>query len=235
MALREAATVISSTLNPTAVLNRIAEQIGRAVDATSAYICSYEIEQMTSAVLAEYLSPDANVLEQVSDIGVIYNLPQELPGVFAFLQSDLPTYILQVDDPELPDNERSHLEQYGGRTVLVIPMEIGGEIIGYAVLWEGRQRREFTPEEIALCQSIAQHAAIAIRNARLYAEAQQRLKEQTAFLEAAEVIASTLDLPIILNRIVEYMGRVIDATSAYICSYEPDTMTSTVLAEYFSP
>ena len=234
-ALREAATVISSTLNPTAVLNRIAAQMGRAIDATSAYICSYEIEQMTSSVLAEYFSPRANVLEQVSDLGTIYNLPQDFPGVFAFLRSDLPTYTLHVDDPNLPENDRVHMQQYGGHSRLLIPLEIAGEIMGYIGLWESRRRREFTPEEIALGQSIAQQAAIAIKNARLYAEAQRRLKEQTAFLEAAAVISSTLDLPTILNRIVEQMGRVVDATSAYICSYEPDTMTSTVLAEYFSP
>jgi len=233
--LREAATVISSTLNPTAVLNRIAAQMARAIDVTSAYICSYEIEQMTSSILAKYFSPQANALEQVSAVRITYNLPRDLPGIFAFLRSDLPTYTLHVDDPNIPENDRAHLQQYGGNSVLLIPLEIAGEIMGYIALWESRRRREFTPEEIALGQSIAQQAAIAIRNTRLYAEAQRRLKEQTAFLEAAKVLSSTLDLPTTLNRIVEQMGRVVDATSAYICSHEPDTMTSTVLAEYFSP
>ena len=110
-----------------------------AMDATSAYICSYEIAQMTSSVLAEYFSPRANVLEQVSDLGTIYNLPQDFPRVFAFLRSDLPTYTLHVDDPNLPENDRVHMQQYGGHSRLLFPCKLPVRLWLYRLM--ERQRR----------------------------------------------------------------------------------------------
>jgi PAS domain S-box-containing protein len=94
---------------------------------------------------------------------------------------------------------------------------------------------ELKRAEAALRESEQRYRELALHNAQLYLESQKRLKEQTALLKATTVISSSLDSPTILKSIAEQMGQTIDATSAYICSYEPETMTSTVLAEYLSP
>ncbi len=234
-ALLEATTMISSTLDLPTVLNRMVEQMGQVVDATSAYICSYEPATSCGAVLAEYISAQACPGERISDLGVVYNLPQDLPGAWAFLQSDQSARIHHVDDLQIPASERAHMQEFGAQTTLLIRLGIGDETIGYAALWESRQRRIFTTAEIALCQSIAQQAAIAIQHARLYAETQQRLKEQMALREAITVISSTLDLPVVLKRIVEQMCRAIDVTSVYLYDYDAQEMTITVIAEHYSP
>jgi diguanylate cyclase (GGDEF)-like protein/PAS domain S-box-containing protein len=86
--------------------------------------------------------------------------------------------ISHLDDPNLPESERAHMEEYGAQTILYIPLHIGGRLVGCTELWESRWRREFTPEEISLCQDIAQQAAIALENARLYQETRRRALEQ---------------------------------------------------------
>lgn len=173
-ALREAITVISSTLDLDSVLSQIAKRMGQTIDATSAYISGFEPERMTATVLAEYFSPYACPEERVSDLGVSY-----AEDDVQFLETLLnQPFIAQLDNPDLPQSERDHMRQYGAQTVLYIPLHIGGEPIGYAELWESRRQREFTPEEIALCQGIGHQAAIAIENARLYQHAQQEIAER---------------------------------------------------------
>ncbi len=70
---------------------------------------------------------------------------------------------------------------------------------------------------------------------RIGDEARRRVREQMALREVMAVIASTLNLNDVLNRIAAQMGQIVDVTSACVCSWEPEAQTSTVLAEYYSP
>jgi PAS domain S-box-containing protein len=187
--LREAMVLISSTLDQSTVLHHIAERMGQAVDATSAYICGSGPELRSSTVLAEYIGPHACTQEQESDLGTSY--PQEDPRFLEALSTGQP-WIDHVDDPDLPEKERSHLEQYGAQSVLYIPLHVRAQIIGFAELWESRGRREFTSAEVALCQAIAQNAAIAIENARLYEQLQQELTERMQAEQALSEHAAEL-------------------------------------------
>lgn len=174
-ALREIGAILSSTLDLETVLSRIAEQMGQAIDATSAYISSYEPETMQAAVLAEYVSPQACSAEQVSDLSTVYTeYDPEWLEIMQAGQHD----VSHIDDPNLDESVRDHMEKYGAKTILYVPLLIKYQLVGYVELWESRQQREFTPEEIALCQGIAQQAAIAMENARLYDQAQQEIAER---------------------------------------------------------
>ncbi len=167
IALREAGAAITSALDLHTVLHCIAEQMGRLIDATSAYICGVGPGTTLSTVLAEYIGPHACPQEQISDMGHTYELSDPpFLGKMRAGQHD----ISQRDGPELARADREHMLQYGAQTVLYIPLTVKGQLMGFAELWESRRPREFTAQEIALCQSIAQQAAIAIENARLYEE-----------------------------------------------------------------
>ncbi|GAF77030.1 unnamed protein product, partial [marine sediment metagenome] len=85
------------------------------------------------------------------------------------------TDVYHVDSPDLDEETRSYMEAYGCKSAMEIPLKIRGRVNAYAELWESRYRREFTADEIALCEAIAQQAAIALENARLYEQAQEEL------------------------------------------------------------
>lgn len=166
-ALQEAVSAITSSLELPVVLNLIAEQMCRAVNVTSAYICSYDRDTLHSTVLAEHIGKNASPGERVSDLGQTYNLSHDFPeDLGAFERGEVS--IRYVEDPQTPSEEREHLRQYDGQTVLSIPLQMGGNTIAYAELWDSRRRRVFTDDEMALCQGIAQHAVIAMENARLF-------------------------------------------------------------------
>jgi signal transduction histidine kinase/putative methionine-R-sulfoxide reductase with GAF domain len=192
MALREAGAVISSTLDLTTVLNYIIEQMGRAIDATSAYISGYNPD-FSWTVLAEYYGPEASVAEKGgSDLGVTYSAPEDDPEYLNFLRAGR-IEVLHPDGPNIHEITRDQLQQYGAQSALLIPLRINGELIAFADLWESRYRREFTQAEINLCQTIAQQAAMAIHNAQLYQQTQRQARQMEQILHSVRAGILLLD------------------------------------------
>jgi signal transduction histidine kinase len=65
------------------------------------------------------------------------------------------------------------------QTALFLPMFAQNELIGSLVLYATGRRSRFTPDEVALAEEVAEQAAIAIHNARLYrnlARSQKRVE-----------------------------------------------------------
>lgn len=215
MALRRAAALMSSTLDLNTVLRFIAEQLCQAVEATSVFISSYDPDAVTATIIAEYFSPQASPQEEGSVLGVVYNLIEVFPDDIELLQAGQPK-VRQVDDPLLSLPQRQHLTQYGCQTVLDIPMQIGGRSIAYASIWESRRRREFTAEEIALCQAIAQQGAINLQNAQLHQAERARFHEAEALRRAALALTSTIDLNQLLERILIELKQVVPYDTASV-------------------
>ncbi len=222
--LLAASRIASSSLDLPQVLTCLAEHLCKAIDATSSYICDWDPETDTATVLAEYVAPD--VAEQDSDLGVTYNLGRDFPGASEMLRQALPQ-ITHRDDPTISAIERAHMELYGAHTTLLIPLVVKEAVIGFAELWESRRRREFTPREIALCQGIAQHVAIAIANTRLFEAEAQRRREAETLRQITSVLASTLDLDQVLDLILEQLAQVIRYDSAAVFLLQNDRLVVT--------
>ncbi|MFQ5875378.1 MAG: ATP-binding protein, partial [Dehalococcoidia bacterium] len=56
---------------------------------------------------------------------------------------------------------------------LNIPLKAGGRVVGVIEVWESAGRREFSAEELALAEGIAQYAATALENAQLFQQVKQ--------------------------------------------------------------
>jgi signal transduction histidine kinase len=196
--LRDAGTVISSALDVQTIFTQLAEQMCIAIDATSTYISEYDKQSEKFIVVAEYISAHASEEEKVSDLGAEYPKPQ---GDDEFLEKMRSGHydISQVDDPAISATEHEHMVQHDAKSILYVPLMLKDQQVGFAELWESRRKREFSTEEINLCFLLAQQAAIAIENARLFAETQRlaeelerRVVERTAELESEKANTETL-------------------------------------------
>jgi diguanylate cyclase (GGDEF)-like protein/PAS domain S-box-containing protein len=176
IALQEASRMIAATLEPGEVIDRITEQLCKVVHATSAYIFDIDLQTGVSVGISEYYSDQAIDIELVSDLGVTY-VEDDTDFINAMARG-IP-WMDHVDDPDLPERDRHYMQKFGGKTILYIPMKVHSRVIGVAEVWETRSRREFSPEEIDLCATLAQNAAIALENARSYKRTQQDLIERS--------------------------------------------------------
>jgi PAS domain S-box-containing protein len=72
--------------------------------------------------------------------------------------------------PEMYDQLAHALERY--KSVLAVPMLVGGELYGGLTMYYP-ERRDFTPEDIALAEDLADHLSLALENARLRESAEE--------------------------------------------------------------
>ena len=82
-------------------------------------------------------------------------------------------------DPRVPPGYR---DSFGVRSLLALPLIADGHPIGAAVLAQTERSRTFTPEEVQLAQGLAHQAAVAIKNARLHALAEEEHHLQKDFV-----------------------------------------------------
>ncbi len=191
-ALRNAIAVISSTLDSQVVLSRITEQMCQVLNATSAYLCDFNPDALTTTILAEYISAEACPEERISDLGVTYNLEEDFPDTLALLKKGEPA-VDHAGSKDLSPGEQRHLAEYGAKSVLTIPLLLGDITLGFAELWESREQRDFHPDEISLARDLAQHATIAIQHARLYEQARLEIQERKQAEKALEDYARQLE------------------------------------------
>ena len=177
IALQEASSIISSALDTHTILTRLAEQMCRATDATSAYILEVKDGNSKSTVIAEYFSENASETEKISDLGVEYTNLGGDSEFYDILRSGGHDYA-HYDDEDISLGDIESFQKFGGKSVLFIPLIVKDQLIGFTELWESRQRRVFTQEEIDWCHAISRQAAIALEHARLYEQAKIEISER---------------------------------------------------------
>src|SRR5262245_1727686 len=132
----------------------------------------------------------------------------------------------QQTDPALSEERRAIARALGHRSLVAVPLLRRGEAIGTI----GVTRREaggFTDDEVALLQTFADQAIIAIENVRLFTELKQKnealtqahaqvteaLEQQTATSEILRVISSAhSDAQPVFDTIVQSAARLCNAT-----------------------
>ena len=139
--------------------------------------------------------------------------------------------VVQVDDIQA-DPEFTYLRTSATdarRTMLGVPLLLDGTMLG-AISISRSEVKRFTEREIALLETFASQAVIAIENARLFEEVQTRTRELTESLEYQTAISEVLgvisrspnDLQPVLAAIVDIGRKLCDAERAIIWRFEAD-------------
>jgi len=98
-----------------------------------------------------------------------------------------------------------------GQAALVAPISLRGQVIGALGLQETEGGRQWTDDEIALIEAIADQMALAIENARLIEATQRRAERERLIAEISARVRASLDPDTILKTTVQELGRVLGA------------------------
>jgi GAF domain-containing protein/CheY-like chemotaxis protein len=197
------------------VLETVAESAVRLCEADKAFIFRFDGEVL-HAVVAFNASAELTEFVQRNPIR---------PG----RHSGSARAALERRTIHIPDARADPEYSYGARnvdpirTLLGVPILKGDELLGVMMIYR-LEVRPFTDKQIALVETFADQAAIAIDNVRLFDEVRARtadlsesLQQQTATADVLKVISrSTFDLEAVLQTLVESAARLCDADKATI-------------------
>jgi PAS domain S-box-containing protein len=129
-----------------------------------------------------------------------------------------------VDD--LTSDPRSFAARWAAQWALTVyygvPIEAGGELLGVLNVHFPRGAPP-TDEERETIALLADLAAVAIRNARLFAESEARRRAAQALADVTRLLTETRDFDAVARAVIEAVCRLMNARSAVVYRLEPDT------------
>jgi two-component system NtrC family sensor kinase len=129
-------------------------------------------------------------------------------------------------DPRLPEGQRAAARVRGFRSWVVVPMLRHDEAVGTIAVTR-REPGGFTDDEIALLQTFADQAIIAVENVRLFNEIKEALAQQTATSEVLKVISrATFKLEPVLETLIENATRLCGADRGQVYKAEGEVLRS---------
>ena len=210
--------ISSSPTDVQPVFDAIAESAARLCGASDSLILRAEGDMIRRVA---HFGP----LVSVSDVR---RLTPETPSGRAILEGRTIHLRDILEDLSRGDYAESKALQQGSgmRTVLATPLIREGSAIGVITI-RRTEVRPFSDKQIALLQTFADQAVIAIENVRLFTELQQRtgeltrsVEELTALGEVGRAISSTLDLETVLTTIVSRAVELSGAAAGTMFEYD---------------
>ncbi len=181
---------------------------------------------------------------------VSYNTPRDYTEVTLKYGEGAAGTVAQTGEPLIIDDYRVwskragvHEDEQPFTAVLSVPMIWQGHVTGVIHVLEEGERRHFIQADLELLTLFANHAVIAVENARLYEQAQaeiaqrkraeeniartsEALRRRTAQLEALRQVSleltAQLDLDALLQSIIIHATELLDGTGSGIALHRPE-------------
>lgn len=130
-------------------------------------------------------------------------------GALAVIASGQPELVERAEPvPELlrTDAERALYARLGPRSYLIVPLDVRGGRIGALTLLTCRDELRYGAEDLEWAGLLAERCALAVDNARLYTEAEQRFAVLDAVFATAPVGLGLLDADLRFVRVNERLA-----------------------------
>ncbi|HEV8662723.1 MAG TPA: GAF domain-containing protein [Candidatus Methylomirabilis sp.] len=197
---------LTATLDLDAVFDRIARHLLEIIPAARSGIILLDMEHRRGLVRAGAVAEQSGV---TSWVGATLDLKLH-PEIERAIATRQPVVLADPGSDPLMAPVAHLVRPIGLTALLVVPVITPEGIVATLNLAQFQRPRPFTPGEVSLCQTLANHAAVAIQNARLFGELdahsrrlEQATEERTRTLHALTAIAAaavgTRSLPILLE------------------------------------
>jgi diguanylate cyclase (GGDEF)-like protein len=218
--LRQATAAVTGTLQQEEAIERILEQLAYVVPYDSASV--QLLQDGWLEIVGGRGWPDPQDI-----LGLRFPIPGDNPNTRVILERK-PHIVNDTSGCYKTFDENSHRRI---RSWLGVPLIVQEKVIGMVSI-DSYTDHYFTPEHMRFASAFADQVAIAIENARLYDEVEQRVKELSCLYLAAQDLAASLEPKVVLEKIARHITAAIDGTSGYIREIDDEGRAFGVLAAY---
>ena len=181
--LVETAIVVSSRLEVPELLREIAKQMTTLLDAHMCVISEYDPATRTVSVQAEYDDLGNRTVDTMT-----YTLGQ-FPMARKAIE-DHESITVNVSDLHADAAEVAIMRRDGDKCLLILPMVHQGQAIGLLEVLDHQRERRFSRQEMRLANALAGQAAVAMHNAKVFAQLKRSDHDVLALRHAIEKIAA---------------------------------------------
>jgi signal transduction histidine kinase len=180
--------------------------------------------RITSAVAGTLalVSPDHKALNVVAHKGY----PPEMDRYWSApwpIHEGIMGQVLRSGEPQMTKDTARYADYVDAETTsrshLAAPIKREGQVIGTITL-ESIEPNGFTVEHMSFLMRLADHAAIAIENVRLYEQTSRRVAELTALQQISLDLTSSLNLGAVLDSVAENTFSLTQADEITIYLYD---------------
>jgi GAF domain-containing protein len=102
------------------------------------------------------------------------------------------------------------------RNSVAVPVKVRGEVIGVIHVESNDPGKNWMDDEVTLVEAVAERAALAMENARLFQDARRRAAKEQAISKATARISGALNIENILHATAEELERVLGGSEVLI-------------------
>ncbi len=214
-ALANAAARLNAQLDLNAVLKAVCEETARALNVQVVAVSLYDSERdLFSVVSCCGIAP-----EHVQRYRKLY---QPTPRAFYEQSQESMGAISVVPDirGQLSLPNVNLFEALNGRTLIRASMMRGAQLVGVLNVLTTGEVREFTADELALLQALANQGVQAIANARLLRQSERRADEFAGLYDTAQALSALGNLPDLLQKIITRAMALLNVPSGTLYLYD---------------
>jgi PAS domain S-box-containing protein len=216
--LREATAIVATTLDQGHAIELILDQLARVLKYDSAAI------QLLRDGYLEIVGGRGWPSESAV-LGLRFPIPGNNPNTIV-IQERRPLILDKTTDTFKSFLEEPHRHI---RSWLGVPLIAHGEVIGMLSV-DSVEDGYFNDEHMRIATAYANQAAIAIDNAHLHEKSENQVRRLTALRDVDTAIASSLDLRVTLNVLMDNAASQLRADAMSILIYNPNLQTLETVA-----
>ncbi|MCA9936884.1 MAG: GAF domain-containing protein, partial [Anaerolineales bacterium] len=129
--------------------------------------------------------------------------------------------IIINDASKHPLYQSDKAQAWGIHAIAGFPLMQDGQVIGVFTTTYLRPHT-FSDDEILLLHLLADQAAVAVKNARLFAQSQRQLRDMSALVDMAKQVTSNLNLTSVLQTTVQALQKLLNARASTITMLSKD-------------
>jgi signal transduction histidine kinase len=224
--LSEASRVLSSSLDYETTLRRLAHL---AVPTLADWCIVDVLEPGGEIRRLEVAHVDPARRELARAVRGYWRNPEARRGAPKVLRTGEPEFVPVVDEAwleEMTDGDRALRRlavDLGIRSVVIVPLVVRGRTLGALTLVAAESGRRYERRDVDRAMDLADRAALAVDNARLFGEArkahdeaERRAREERALRRATEAVTATFTVGEVIQQIAESALAATGADGAFV-------------------